>query len=148
MLSESARMSSAAEARYRVQAPNSLPRAVKIVALDAAGEDVVRRLALSSWRQATFYSAATFSRNLEEEVANADLVVMVAGPGGGAHTAAAIGKACSDRRVMTTALVVAANTSSDDALSRTLAQLRPWALMIVIANSDDYIDDMLLALRA
>ena len=34
MLSESARMSSAVEARFRVQAPNSLPRVVKIVALD------------------------------------------------------------------------------------------------------------------
>jgi hypothetical protein len=30
----------------------------------------------------------------------------------------------------------------------TLAQLRPWSLMVVIAESDDYIDDMLTALRA
>jgi hypothetical protein len=29
-----------------------------------------------------------------------------------------------------------------------LAQLRPWALMLVIANTDEYIDDMLAALRA
>ena len=36
MLSESARMSSAAEARFRVQAPNSMPRAIKVIALDAA----------------------------------------------------------------------------------------------------------------
>ena len=34
MLTESARMSSATEARYRVQAPNSLPRTIKMVALD------------------------------------------------------------------------------------------------------------------
>ena len=28
-----------------------------------------------------------------------------------------------------------------------LAQLRPWSLMVVTANSDDYLDDMLAALR-
>jgi hypothetical protein len=33
-------------------------------------------------------------------------------------------------------------------LSRTLAQLRPWTLMLVIANTTDYIGDMLQALRA
>jgi hypothetical protein len=38
-------MSSAAEARFRVQTPNSTPRVSKVIALDAAGEAVVRRLA-------------------------------------------------------------------------------------------------------
>jgi len=32
--------------------------------------------------------------------------------------------------------------------ARTSRQLRPWSLMVVIANADDYIDDMLVALRA
>ena len=34
MLSESARAASAAEARYRIDAPNSRQRAVKVIALD------------------------------------------------------------------------------------------------------------------
>lgn len=148
MLSESARMSSAAEAAFRVQAPNSTPRAVKVIALDAASEDVVRRLSAASWNQATFHTAATFARNLRDEVAAADLVVMVATPGGGANVASTIGAACSQKRVMTTALIVGATTASDTALAKTLAQLRPWSLMVVIANADDYIEDMLTALRA
>ena len=148
MLSESARMSSALEARYRLQAPNSLPRALKIVALDPTAEDVVRRLALASWQNATFHSSTSFTRNLQAEVAAADLVVMVAGPGGAADDARSIGAACSDRRVSTTALIVGAGTASDEALSRTLAQVRPWSLMVVIANTDEYIQDMLTALRA
>ena len=45
MESESARMSSAAEARFRVDYPNSKPRAVKVVALDAASEHVVKEAA-------------------------------------------------------------------------------------------------------
>jgi hypothetical protein len=38
--------------------------------------------------------------------------------------------------------------ASDEALSKTLGQLRPWSLMLVIASTDDYIEDMLVALRA
>ena len=49
---------------------------------------------------------------------------------------------------MTTALIVGGTSASDEALSRTLAPLRPWSLMVVIADSDDYIEDMLIALRA
>jgi hypothetical protein len=148
MLSESARMSSAAEAAFRIQAPNSRPRVVKIVALDAESEGVVRKLAAGSWNQASFSTAALFTKNLDEEVAGADLVVMVAGPGGRADSARLIGRACSDRRIMTTALIVGSAAASDEALSKTLSQVRPWSLMVVIADADSYIEDMLMALRA
>ncbi|HVL69747.1 MAG TPA: hypothetical protein VM364_20990 [Vicinamibacterales bacterium] len=148
LLSESVLMSSAAQARFRVQAPNSLPRAIKVVALDPAGEAVVRRLAVSDWRHAAFFSVATFTRDLEAQVASADLVVMVAGPGGRAEAAAVIGRACSDRRVTTTALVVDAASAPEEELARTLVQIRPWSLMVVIANSDEYVEDLLVALRA
>src|SRR5437762_12553457 len=101
MLSESARMSSAAEARFRVQAPNSRPRAVTVIALDAAGDGVVRRIATGAWNQATFLTATGTSladlagrtRSLDDEVPRADLVVLVAGPGGHAHAARQIGEA-------------------------------------------------------
>ena len=148
MLSESARMSSAPEARYRVQAPNSLPRTLKIIALDGTAEDVLRELAMGPWPHATFHSSASFLRSLNAEVAAADLVIMVAGPGGAAGAVSAIGAACSERRVSTTALIVGVSGASDEALSRTLAQVRPWSLMVVVANTDEYIADMLTALRA
>jgi hypothetical protein len=171
MLSESARMSSAAEARFRVQAPNSLPRAIKVIALDAAGEEVVRRLAAGDWKHATFLTAPSRDRagaagsshdatqdvlsdvsgrtsTVADEVAAADLVVFVAGPGGHAQAVALIGEACSRRRVTTTGLVVRASSASEQDMAQTLAQLRPWSLMLVIASSDDYIDDMMTALRA
>ena len=165
MLSESARMSSAAEARFRVQAPNSTPRAITVIALDATSEVVVRRLAGAGWPHSTFLIAgspgqpggvlrdlAGKARILVNEVRSADLIVMVAGPGGRAHAASPIGQACSLQRVTTTALIVGAGSASDgapeSALSATLAQLRPWSLMAVIASSDDYLDDMMTALRA
>ena len=49
MDSESARMSSAMEARFRVDYPNSKPRVVKVVALDEASERVVKRVAQRQW---------------------------------------------------------------------------------------------------
>ncbi len=48
MLSESARMASAQEARFRVNYPNSEPRTIKVVALDEASRDLEERAATSS----------------------------------------------------------------------------------------------------
>ena len=165
MLAESARAASAAEARFRVQAPNSRPRATTVIALDAPSEAVLRRLAQDSWHHATFLKApvadpedaqaadgwmtdlAEQRRRVRDQVNASDQVIMLAAAGGGADAAGLIGRACSLDRVTTTALVVGAETSSDRELSKTLAQLRPWSLMVVIANSDEYITDMMTALR-
>jgi hypothetical protein len=170
MSSESARMTTAEEARFRINYPNSKPRAVKVVALDQPSEAVVKRLAQHPWQRATFFTAPTFdpatrggegwsmkawlsdlagsTKDLLDEVSSADLVVMIASAGAKAHAAAVIGEACNVRRVMTTALIVGGESKSDEELSKTLASLRPYASMLVIANNDDYIEEMLVALRA
>jgi hypothetical protein len=74
--------------------------------------------------------------------------VMVASAGTSAEAAAVIAEACDARKVMTTALIIGSTAKSDDELSKTLASLRPHASMLVIASHDDYIDAMLVALRA
>jgi hypothetical protein len=170
MLSESARMTTAEEARFRINYPNSKPRAVKVVALDAPSEAVVKRLAQGQWQRASFLTASKFhgaprggegwtmeawlsdlagrTKDLVDEVASADLVVMVSSAGTKAEAAAVIAEACSVRKVMTTALIIGSEAKSDEELSKTLASLRPYASMLVIANNDDYIEEMLVALRA
>jgi len=211
MDSESARMSSAAEARYRIDYPNSKPRVVKVVALDAASERVVKRVAERQWQRATFFTSIKFdgaptgadepgsgressarlrassdargvrtmelprwpltplasaaggegskmqawlsdlagrTKALVEEVASADLVVMVSSAGTSAQAAAVIGEACAVRKVMTMALIIGSEQRSNEELSQTLAALRPYASMLVIANGDEYIEEMLAALRA
>jgi hypothetical protein len=168
MLSESARMSSAAEARFRIDAPNSKGRTIRVIALDRPSERVVKSLAQRPWNGATFFTASAFgdaprkgesfagwlsdlagrTKNLVEEVAGADLVVMVATAGENMQAASIVGEACSLKRVMTTALVLGSEQISDEVLSKTLSQLRPWSLMLVIASADEYIADMLTALRA
>jgi hypothetical protein len=121
-----------------------------------------------TWNGATFFTASAFggapkagesfsgwlsdiagrTKNLIEEVNSADLVVMVAAAGETAQAASIIGEACSVKRVMTTALVLSSPSVSDEALSKTLSHLRPWSLMLVIASAEEYIADMLTALRA
>ena len=151
MRTESARMSSAAEARFRVDAPNSRPRAVKVIALDAQSEPVVDDLAQRPWNGAEFLTASDLASDparLREAIDTADLVVMVATAGGHPRDVALIGEACSRQRVTTTGLIVSEAETSDEVLSETLGRLRPWMLMLAIASSRDYIEDMLLALRA
>jgi hypothetical protein len=170
MPSESARMTTAAAARFRIDAPNSRPRAVKVIALDPASERVVERLAQGAWQGAAFFTSVKFdgsprggegwsmkawlgdlagrTKDLIDEVASADLIVMVASAGTNAAAAAVIAEACGARKVMTTALIIESETKTDAELSKTLASLRPHASMLVIANNDDYIEAMLAALRA
>jgi hypothetical protein len=127
MQSESARMSSAAEARFRIQSPPPTNRAVKVIDLDSAtGGDVDRLIA---------------------DVEDADLVLMLVSAGGDAQAAASIGRACSAKRVMTHTVIVRASAATDAALSKTLAQVRPWSLMVVVVNDDDYVDDILRSFR-
>src|ERR1043166_7497966 len=160
METESARMSSAAEARFRVDYPNSKPRLVKVVALDAASERVVKRAAERPWQGASFFTSLTFdgtprggegwsikawlsdlagrTKALVEEVQSADLVVMVSSAGTSAQAAAVIGEACAVRKVMTMALIIGSEQRSNEELSQTLAALRPYASILSTPTGDDY----------
>jgi hypothetical protein len=169
MQSESARMTTTSEARFRIDAPNSQPRAVKVIALDRASERAIQQLSGPQWRNATFLTASSFegsrprdvfavsgwlsdlagrTKNLLDEVRSADLVVMVATAGENAQAAPIIGDACRTNCVMTTVLILGSEAQSDEALATSLATLRHYAGMLVIAQSGDYIADMLIALRA
>jgi hypothetical protein len=168
MQSESARATTAAEARFRIDAPNSQPRAVKVIALDRASERVVKRIAAGRWGRATFLTSiesapagdtafsmtnwladlAGSAKNLVDEIDSADLVVLVAAAGGSPQAASVIGEAAQLKNVMTTGLIVDAKGQPGEALSRTLLCLRPYAAMLVVADGEDYIEAMLSALRA
>jgi hypothetical protein len=170
MLSESARMASAEEARYRVNYPNSVPRTVKVVALDEASKALVDDLSRMAWNRASFFSSMSFggatpkaeesslkawlsdiaghAKDLIAEVDSADMVVMVASAGEDAHGASIIGEACAARKVTTIGLIVQSPATSDEELSRTLGHMRPFARMLVIASGREYVEEMLAALRA
>lgn len=170
MLSQCARATTAKEAAFRVQYPNSARRAVKLVALDDRSVPVVERLVSADARRsallpppgadttgdasrtvgsikARLSDFASRTRALIAEIEPADLIVLVAAAGEDAPLAQVIGEACRARGVPVTALVLDSGTAPDDALAASLARLRPYASMLVVARGDEYIEDMLAALR-
>jgi len=170
MLSESARMTTAHEARYRVNYPNSIPRTIKVVALDEASKTLVDEVSRLPWNRASFFTSMSFegatpraeqssikawlndiaghTKDLIAEIDEADFVVMVANAGEDAQGASIIGEACLARNITTIGLIVQSAETRDEELSRSLGHMRPFAKMLVIASGRDYIEVMLTALRA
>jgi hypothetical protein len=170
MSSESARANAASEVRFRIDDVNWRQRAVKVMALDRRSEAVVRRLAQERWGGTTFFTASAFAprpdidgpfsmanwlsdlagrtKELVDELDTADLVAMVATAGEAVPVASVIGEAARAKRVTTIAFVLGSAATPPEALSRTLAQLRPWTLMLVMAGSEEAIAEALAALRA
>jgi hypothetical protein len=56
LLSESARVTTAQEARFRIQTPNSKPRAVKVIALDGEAARLVDEISKQPWNGAAFFA--------------------------------------------------------------------------------------------
>ena len=170
--SESARVTTAHEYGFRVQYPNSMPRAIKVIALDAQAGHVVDGLGKKAWNRAVFFNSLTFpvapsgtagakpdlqawlgdvaghARDLVAEIDSADIVVVVASPGTDAQAATIIGEACRLRHKSMIGLILQTASISDAALSRTLTGLRPFSTMLVVASGSDYIEEMLHAMRA
>lgn len=171
MISQCACATTAKEAAFRVQYPNSTRRGVKLVALDDKSVPVVERLLSADPRRtvllpptmpvdergdakrtvgsikAALGDFAARTKALIAEIDPADLVVLVTAAGEEAPLAAVIGEACRARGVPITALVLDLPGAADAELATTLSKLRSYAAMLVVAREDDYIEEMLAALR-
>jgi hypothetical protein len=148
-----------AEHRFRIAAPNSWPRSASLVALDAASVDAVREavaqaperrrlVVLPPGGDAWLRDLQGQTRGLIDAVEQSDMMVMVATAGYAGHDAGLIGDACRPRGVSVTSVVVGSEDASDADVAVTLARLRPFAGMIVVAGTAAYVGDMLMALRA
>ena len=116
-------MSSAAEARFRLREQRPTGRVVKVIRLDCVTDADLK------------------------ETAAADFVVMVTAAGKDGRAAATIGEICSRRRITTATVVVRGPSATDEMLSTTLVQVRPWSLMVVVAGDESYLDDLLQSFR-
>ena len=116
-------MGSAAEARFRIAELQPTGRVVKVIALDRVTDAELT------------------------DAAAADFVVMVTAAGADARAAATVGDICSRRRITTATLVVREPSATDEMLSKTLAQVRPWSLMVVVAGDESYLEDLLKSFR-
>jgi len=158
LLNSCARAATAAEARFRIQAPVLAQfRNARVIALDDGAAAVVRAVAAGRWGGARFFTAAVDTpdgltltpvagagTSLADALAPADVVVLVATSDDGAGPAAAIGAACRVRGVMTAGLVVGDGFWSGPAVSA----LRPYARVLLVSSDEDDVTDILTALRA
>lgn len=154
----------AAEARFRLSyPPDARTQASRVIALDEGAATVVCRLARQGWRGARFfrYVGATTvdgqesptdgilracdgsEARLSDELADADLVVMVVTANDGAGAASVIGEKCVERGIMATGLVLTEWGGLDEAVSG----LRPYAMVLVISEDERDVEGILTALR-
>ncbi len=172
MISESARMATTKEARYRIRGPNSMPRSVKLIALDDGSVPLVQRLAgakpertvfvlpsfcnehengapasavpaLKAWMSDLVERVDAFVDGLDPS----DLVTMVATNGDGSDLAASLGERCARRGVAVTVIVVSTEDAYTAARSAMLGRLRRHAAMLIVVNDSNYLEEMLAALR-
>src|SRR5262249_49328508 len=121
LASSCARAATAAEARYRIDRPIA-GRSARVIALDDAAADVVRRVAELPWGESRFFpDAATF--DAEHDLIDADVAIMVATADARAETAASIARACAGRGIMTAGIVLGDRLEVGEAV----AALRPYA---------------------
>jgi hypothetical protein len=165
---ESAIMTSAEQARFRINRPNSRPRATLVIALDARGAAALAALKDRSWNgakflrydeargasqhlpslriDATVQDEAGNKLSLMKELAGVDTVIMLTATDA-AEAAEIIGNACAARGIAATGLVLVSDEGAE-ALGQIVATLRPHTAMLVVSSSEDYAAEMLSALRA
>lgn len=161
LLNSCARAATAAEARFRIDAPIAPNRGTRVVALDDGAAAVIRRVAGQHWARARFF---TFSgaapsgaapelllrgvdgalSRLSVELRGADVAVMVATAGDGAEAAHAIGDACASRGIMTAGLVL----GFPNDVRATVSALRPYARVLMVTQDEHDVSEVLSALRA
>jgi hypothetical protein len=132
----------AAEARFRIDKEIG-GRIALIVALDDAAADVVDRTAERPWGAARFFRNPAEVR-LTEELADADVAIMVATADADPEAAATIAHACSERGIMCAGLIL----GERDAVAVATAALRPYARNLLITEDEDDVGAVLTALRA
>lgn len=171
MLSESARMTTAKEAAFRIPYPNSKQRAAKIIALDGSAAKIVDEISRKPWQGAKFFTSLSFAAstapggtsegmqawlsdlagrtmNLYTEIAEADFVVAITAAGEDARSVTMIGDACRAHSKTLVGLIVPQEGTRQEDINVSLDHLRPHTRMLVVASGTDYIEAMLTALRA
>jgi hypothetical protein len=158
--SESARAASASEARFRITAPIRPARNARVIALDPRAATVARRIAEGPWAAAGFYTCEVTSGNggedgvllrgldgatstLADALTGTDVVVVIATDDSGRAQAAAIGRSCGARAVMTAGLVLGDGFEAEDAV----AALRPYARVLLLSADESDVFELLTALR-
>ena len=133
---------SAEEARFRIDRPIA-GRAALVVALDAEAAQVVDRVAELPWQGARFFRRPD-GLELERELADTDVAIMIATADADGVVAEKIARACAERGIMTSGLILGDRLDVGPAVSA----LRPYARNLMVSDDEDDVGAVLAALRA
>ena len=142
LASSCARAATAEEVRYRIDRPIA-GRSARVIALDAAAAAIVARVAEMPWGASRFFANASEFRP-EDELADADVAIMIATADADGDTASSIARACVERGIMTAGLILGDRLDVGEAV----AALRPYARNLMVTEDVDDIAAVLTALRA
>jgi hypothetical protein len=142
LLNSCARAATAEEARFRIDRPIG-GRSAVVVALDEAAASVVDRVAERPWRGARFLGVADRSR-FAEELADADVAIMIATADADAEAASEIAQACVQRGIMTAGLILGDRIE----VAAAVTALRPYARNLMVTDDEEDVAEVLTALRA
>ncbi len=168
LLNGCGRAATSSEARFRVNYPNSSPRASRIFALDEAAAEAMYAVTEDPWNGAHFLTLTKKGKvdpettaagdlplshpdgspaDLNDEIEGADVVVLLATSGDSEGAAEVIARECFNRKIMCAGLALGAGRDQAD-VDRVVNSMRRFARVLVVAQDDDYIPAMLTALRA
>jgi hypothetical protein len=132
----------AEEARFRIDRPIS-GRAAVVIALDDEAAEVVDRVAELPWQGARFFGSPQ-ALDLERELNDADVAIMIATGDADRDVAETIARACAERGIMTSGLILGERLDVAPAVSA----LRPYARNLMVTDDEDDVNAVLTALRA
>jgi hypothetical protein len=132
----------AEEARFRIDRPIG-GRAALVIALDDEAAEVVDRVAELPWQGARFFRSPD-ELDLERELADADVAIMIATADADGDVAETIARACAERGIMTSGLILGERLDVGPAVSA----LRPYARNLMVTDDEDDVGAVLTALRA
>ena len=177
LLNSCASAATAAEARFRLDYPDTRHRDARVIALDDHAADLVRDMAGAQWRgghflvfeavraagpdgngpdapvmpvlhaDATLRTADGSAVLLSSELEDADSAVMIATARASAAAASVIGDACAARRISSAGLVISDGASGGPGVDDVVAALRPNAMVLVVLQDHRDVPEVLAALR-
>ena len=176
LLNSCASAATAAEARFRIDYPDTQHRAARVIALDEHAAELVRGLAAAHWSgghflvfeamvsadgadgnvpggapypvaEAILRTADGSAVLLSTELEDADSAVMIATAQASAAAASLIGDACATRRIMSAGLVISGGRPGEGDLNDVVAALRPNAMVLVVLQDHHDVPEILSALR-
>ncbi|WP_212524373.1 hypothetical protein [Actibacterium sp. MT2.3-13A] len=158
----------AAEARFRVQYPNSKARVSRVFALDQHAAEAMYAITEAPWNGAHFLTVTTRGdvvpdetgiddlplstpdgspALLSEELQGANVVILLSSQHSNAGAAEVIAREAYHRNIMTVGLTLGQG-ASDERVNAVVNTLRPFTSVLVVASDNDYVPAMLSALRA